>query len=234
LPDVIILQHNVADPPAAIASALTSRGLSQRTIRLYAGESVPASIGDARAFVAMGGPMSADDDRRCPFLAAERALLAEAIAAGRAVLGACLGAQIVATALGARVRRMPTKEIGWFDTTLTAAAAVDPLFTGAPRVISPFHWHGDVFDLPPGAVVLARSPRTPVQAFRHGARVYGLQFHLETNARLVKAMLAQFPEELAAERVDPAKILAEGAARFPPMEALAARVFGRWADTLRR
>jgi GMP synthase (glutamine-hydrolysing) len=234
MPSVLVLQHHEADPPAAIATALQAGGFRVHLVRAHDGQPIPASPGDVRAsaVVTIGGPMSADDTRAHPFLLAERRLLEAAVRARVPVLGVCLGGQLLASVLGAEVRRSDRKEIGWHPTSLTPDAAEDPLFAGEAPTFVPFHWHGDLFEAPPGAVSLARSALTPVQAFRHGDRAYGLQFHLETNHALVRTMLASFPAELAEEGIDPAQILGEGETFFPPMEALAARVFGRWVASL--
>jgi GMP synthase (glutamine-hydrolysing) len=236
MPRVLVLQHHHADPPAAIATALVAHGFRVDIVRAHDGQPIPATLGDgplfARAVVSMGGPMSADETKAHPFLMAERRLLEAALRAGVPVLGVCLGGQVLASVLGAKLRKSERKEIGWHPTSLTPGAAEDPLFAGEAPTFVPFHWHGDLFEVPPGAVPLARSAITPVQAFRHGDRAHGLQFHLETNDALVRTMLASFPEELADEGIDPAAILKEGETFFPPMQALAARVFGRWAASI--
>ena len=236
MPRVIVLQHHDADPPAAIATALVAHGFRVDLVRAHDGQPIPATPGDgslrARAVVSMGGPMSAEDTTAHPFLMAERRLLEAALRAGVPVLGVCLGGQVLASVLGAKLRKSERKEIGWHPTSLTPGAADDPLFAGEAPTFVPFHWHGDLFEVPPGAVPLARSAITPVQAFRHGDHAHGLQFHLETNDALVRAMLASFPEELAAEGIDPAAIVEQGETFFPPMQALAARVFGRWVASI--
>lgn len=132
--------------------------------------------------VVMGGPMGADDDELHPFLARERELLARVVERGTPVLGVCLGAQLLASALGGRVYRGHGPEIGAGSVKLTAAAEADPLLGTVPGAELPvFHWHGDTFDLPDGATLLASSAAYPHQAFRH-ANAWGFQFHVELRA----------------------------------------------------
>ncbi len=139
--------------------------------------------------VVLGGPMNCDQVDRYPHLAAETEAIQKAIERGMPVLGICLGAQLIARALGARVHRNPEKEIGWYDLTPTDAGRNDPLFSlfGATERI--FQWHGDTFEIPHGAVHLARSQACAHQAFRYGENVYGLQFHIEVDEPLITRWL---------------------------------------------
>ena len=134
----------------------------------------------------MGGPMSANDEARLGWLGPEIAMVREAIAADKTVLGICLGAQIIAKALGARVYLGSAKEIGWFPVQRTGS---HPFFDGIPDSFTPFHWHGETFDLPCEAILLAKSEITKTQAFAVGQRVLGLQFHLEATEESVRALL---------------------------------------------
>ena len=226
--EILVLQHHVADPPGAIARLLEARGATLKYVRMHEGDSVPDDMGRTRAIVSMGGPMSAHDTLAHPFLAAEMRLHLRALAAGIPILGVCLGGQLLARALGGTVRASGKKEIGWHMSSLTSEGAEDPLFQGESPTFVPFHWHGDLFALPPGAIALARSELTPVQAFRHGRTTYALQFHLEMTPKLLGAMLADGASELEGEKLDPRAIALEGETLFPPMEALATRVFSRW------
>lgn len=129
--------------------------------------------------VVMGGPMSANDDAKIPWLAAEKQLIADALRERKVILGVCLGAQLLAQVMGARVYRNREKEIGWFPVQLTPEAAASRFFCGLPQRMKVLHWHGETFDLPPGTVHLAESDLCRNQAFEIGGRVLGLQFHLE-------------------------------------------------------
>ncbi len=139
--------------------------------------------------IVMGGPQSANDP--LPALAAELRLIAQAIRTGIPVLGICLGSQLIAKALGARVYRNPQKEIGWFPVHFTEAAQKDPLFSGTPSPTTFFHWHGETFDLPAGAEWLAYSGRCRHQAFRYPGNVYGIQFHPEITPAMIEDWSAQ-------------------------------------------
>ena len=152
---IYAFRHVAFEHLGLIAPALESRGLSVQYVDLFEGAPVPERIAEAAGLIFMGGPMSANDD--LPYLRAELALIEQAAKAGTPVLGVCLGAQLIAKALGARVYRNRVKEIGWFPVSWTPAAARDPLFAGLSAPETVFHWHGETFDLPAGAEWLARS-----------------------------------------------------------------------------
>ncbi len=179
---LLVLQHLDCEPPAAYEDELLARGLSLRRVRLDHGEGLP-DWREHSAIVAMGGAMGAYDDALYPWLAAEKRLIAEAARAGKPFWGVCLGAQLLAASLDARVAAGPAPEIGVFDVELTQEAARDPVFAGAPASFPAFQWHGDTYELPTGAVHLARSGRYEQQAFVF-SRAYALQFHLEVDCAL--------------------------------------------------
>jgi GMP synthase-like glutamine amidotransferase len=188
-----VLQHIGFEGPAAIAEWAAMRGVSRAVFHLYQGEPLPA-LASFDMLTVMGGPMSANDEALFPWLGPEIALVREAIGAGKIVLGVCLGAQIAAKALGARVYAAQQKEIGWFPVRRTEAA--HPVFEGVPERFTPFHWHGETFDIPAGAARLAETPSTPNQAFAFGRHVLGLQFHLEANAESVSALVSNCGAEI--------------------------------------
>jgi GMP synthase (glutamine-hydrolysing) len=140
--------------------------------------------------VLLGGPMSVNDVQRHPHLATEMRLVERALEREIPVLGICLGAQLIARALGANVRANGAREIGWHDVHLTEAGQHDPMLSHFAATERVFHWHGDTFDMPHGAVHLARSALCAHQGFRYGRKVYGLQFHLEVDERLIERWLA--------------------------------------------
>jgi GMP synthase-like glutamine amidotransferase len=190
------LQHVDFEGPAAILTWAQERDYAVSGSHVYRGDALP----DVDAFdllVVMGGPMSVNDEQEYPWLAAEKSLVHAAVRAGKAVLGVCLGAQMIAAALGARVYRAAEKEIGWFPVQrVTAAGAGAEL----PADFVPLHWHGETFDLPTGAVRLAATPAVPNQAFAVGLRVVGLQFHLEATAESVAALVKNCANEIKAGR----------------------------------
>jgi GMP synthase-like glutamine amidotransferase len=156
--------------------------------------------GDFDALVVMGGPMGVHDEARYAWLAAEKRLVRDAIDAGKVVLGVCLGAQLVAASLGAAVRRNPEREIGWFAVEPAGAAGASAFAALFSRPLEVFHWHGDTFGLPAGAVHLARSEACANQAFAVGERVLGLQFHLETTPESARALIENCRDELTPGR----------------------------------
>ena len=180
---VLIFRHVPFEGPGYIGPILEDRGIGIDFADLYRpGEPDPDPAGYA-GLIVLGGPMSANDP--LPYLEREQTMIARAAAAGQPLLGICLGAQLIARALGAEVRRNPQKEIGWFDIHFTTAAAGDPLFAGIRGPETVFHWHGDTFGIPPGAERLAWSQACANQAFRAGSNIYGLQFHIEVTPAMI-------------------------------------------------
>ena len=181
---IYVLQHHPVESLCNIADALEGAALAWQYVHVNEGQSVPASMKGAGGLVVLGGPMGVYQTERYPWLRDEMRLIEDAIGSNLPVLGICLGAQILAAALGAKVDRNPNgKEIGWHPIRLSDAAKDDRLMRDLPATMTPFHWHGDIFDLPSGAVSLASSDKTPCQAFRHGDKTYGFQFHFEVTHR---------------------------------------------------
>jgi GMP synthase (glutamine-hydrolysing) len=221
---VYAFRHVAFEHLGSIAPALESRGLAVQYVDRFEGAPVPERIAEAAGLIFMGGPMSANDD--LPYLRAELALIEQAAKAGTPLLGVCLGAQLIAKALGARVYRNRVKEIGWLPVGWTPAAACDPLFAGLSAPETVFHWHGETFDLPPGAEWLARSEACAHQAFRVGAKVYGLQFHLEVTPGMIADWLTQ---EHNCHDVRELDAPIDPQANALRLQELATLVFTRWA-----
>ncbi len=189
------VQHVPFEGPGSIASWADSGGHRLAITRLYAGQALPR-IEEVDLLVVLGGPMSVNDDALHPWLGEEKRYLQQAIARGIPTLGICLGAQLLAAVLGARVFANAQREIGWFPVEATPAAATSPLFALFPPVLPVFHWHGETFDLPSGATHLARSAACEHQAFSYGDLVLGLQFHLETTPAAVASLISNCHDEL--------------------------------------
>lgn len=190
-----VLQHVPFEGPGSIADWLNARGAEVRTIRLYAGDALPAPA-EVDLVIAMGGPMSVNDDWFHEWLKDEKLFLADCIAAGKAVVGICLGAQLIASALGAKVGPNEHSEIGWFD---IEAVPAEHTFRFPDRA-TVLHWHGETFALPAGAKLLASSEACRNQAFQLGQRVIGLQFHCETTPDSLDELLEACGDELVPER----------------------------------
>jgi GMP synthase (glutamine-hydrolysing) len=230
--EVLVLQHVAPETAGRIGDAVATAGHSLRVVRSFAGEPVPKSLEAVAGLVVMGGPMGVYERDRFPYLHDELRLIEQALRSEQPLLGVCLGSQLLAHALGADVRPGAAKEIGWHGLTLDERAATDLMLSGAPRAFTAFHWHGDVFDLPAGAVGLARSARTAWQAFRYGAKAWGLLFHMEVTEPMVAGMVQAFPDELAGAGLEGREILAHAASHLPTLERIATRAFARWATLL--
>lgn len=172
----VVFQHAAFEGLGSIERWLQRQQAEIVVLPLFAGAAVPATLDDVDLVIAMGGPMSVNDEAELPWLVAEKQFIAMAIAQRVPVVGVCLGAQLIANALGARVYPNGEKEIGWFP--VEAAAAPDEPFE-FPASMPAFHWHGETFDLPAGARLLASSEGCRHQAFAIGQHVIGLQFHPE-------------------------------------------------------
>jgi len=189
-------QHVPFEDAAQIGAWAARRGHSLATTHLYRGDALPAHDSYDMLLV-MGGPMNIYEHGKYPWLVAEKKFIREAIDAGKAVLGACLGGQLVADVLGGPVTRNRAREIGWHPVRLRPEAAQCGLLSGWPAEFTPLSWHGDAFAIPPGALRLASSEACATQAFAYGDRVVGFQFHVEYQADSIRAMLAECADELA-------------------------------------
>jgi GMP synthase-like glutamine amidotransferase len=183
------LQHEPFEGLGSMEAWFRAGGATLRSTHLYRGDALP-ELASYDWLVLMGGGMSVNDEATLPWLVPEKELVRSAIAAGKRVLGVCLGAQLIASALGAKVYRNHAKEIGWWPLQREAGAATHPLGKVLPDGAEVFHWHGETFDLPNGAVRLARSEACLNQAISVGPRVLGLQFHLETTEASARELIA--------------------------------------------
>ena len=232
---VYVLQHHPVENLGTIAEALEGAALAWQYIRIHEGHPVPREMKGAGGLIVMGGPMAVYQADQYPFLRDELHLIEQAVTEELPVLGVCLGAQIVATALGAKVTRNPAgKEIGWYPVSLSDAALEDRLWRGVAPTITPFHWHGDIFEVPTGGVSLASSEKTPCQGFRYGDSVYALQFHIEVTPESVAAMAAAWPRELKKEKISAAEMIGAAAGHVPELELLSDAIFGRWAGPIQK
>jgi GMP synthase (glutamine-hydrolysing) len=231
---VLILRHVPHEPAGTLETILTDAGLACQYVDLF--EQVPRDLPlmQSVGLVVLGGPMNVDDVDHYPYLAREVNWIVAAMEQHVPMLGICLGAQLLAKALGSRVYPNGEKEIGWHPIELTHRAVDDPLFS-ANGVHTVFHWHGDTFDLPAGAIHLASSPQCAQQAFRYGPCAWGLQFHIEMTAAMVDDWLnvLERSDELAQWDVDPQAIRRQTPEELPGLQALARDVLGRFATMCR-
>ena len=182
---IAVLQHIACEPPGAYEEVMQERRALVMRVEVDEGAPLP-DPGSFDAIVAMGGPMSVNDDETLPWLSEEKRFIGDAVRSGRPYFGACLGVQLLAASLGARVFPGPQPEVGLLPVTLTEAAMADPVFGGLPSEFVTLQWHGDTFDLPTGGVRLAGSTEYPNQAFRYGDAAYGVQFHLEVSPQMAE------------------------------------------------
>jgi GMP synthase (glutamine-hydrolysing) len=190
---VLILIHTRAEGPGTLVDFLEHVGASFQTVRLYEEDKLPAGAGGFDAVVTMGGPMSVNDEDLYPFIEEEKTFLRRAIDNNLPVLGICLGAQMIAKACGAVVKKSPEKEIGWKSVSKTDLGRRDILFQGLPRTMTVFQWHEESFEVPEGGSLLALSKECPNQAFRY-RNAYGLQFHIEVTRDMLLDWMDPLPE----------------------------------------
>jgi GMP synthase-like glutamine amidotransferase len=215
---VLALQQIWDDPPGYLGEILDEHAIHCDIVEV---EKMPLPDPmEYQAIIVLGGPQHLYTDMHLPYLAQEQALLRQAVARDIPTLGICLGGQLLASALGARVYRHHSAEIGFYRIPLTEAGRQDPLFAGLPGYQLAFHWHTDVFDLPAGSVRLASHEIAPNQAFRYGSRAYGLQFHIELNTEIAAIWLhdplcvKEISETLADEEA-PARMAQEWSEHAP-------------------
>jgi len=189
---VHVLQHVPFEGIGSMVSWIEDHRVDVSSTRFFENSALPRLNG-LDLVIVMGGPMSVNDESALPWLHPEKQFIRNAVQRGIPVLGVCLGAQLIASALGSCVYRNSNKEIGWFQIEATSAA--DDVFR-FPEKCTVFHWHGETFDLPSGAVRLARSAACENQAFQIGRNVVGLQFHLETTPESARALIEHCKDEL--------------------------------------
>ncbi len=216
---VVCLQHVSFEGPGAFAGLLEKRGYQvERHLVPQAG--LPKDAGDF--LLVMGGPMSVNDPDA--WIKEEIAFIKQTVQAGLPVLGVCLGAQLMARALGAQVRPGRGLEIGMTQLRVTAEGKTDSWTGSLPDSFEVFEWHGEIFELPAGAVPLASSDLCPLQAFRFGSKAYGLLFHLEIERAGMEALCRECPEDLNRAKKDAAALIRQAEPHLPPMQ--------NWADRL--
>lgn len=219
------LQHVSFEGLGSIAPWLAAAGY-EVTHTAFFDSAVLPSPADIDLLIVMGGPMSVNDEQLFPWLAAEKQFIGDSIRLGKSVLGICLGAQLIAAALGARVYPNAEKEIGWFPVQFSDAESMSGL--GLPATERVFHWHGETFDLPPGARQLAQSEACENQAFLLARSVIGLQFHLETTPQAAEDIVVNSRHELVPARFvqSEKEILSAAPERYAAVNRLMENILG--------
>jgi GMP synthase (glutamine-hydrolysing) len=231
---LLVFQHAASEPLGVLDPMLRRRGFRVRYVNFGRDPHAKPDVARYNGLVVLGGPMHADQLGAYPHLATEIAAIREAMRREIPVLGICLGAQLLAAALGADVRPNAVREIGWYRLYPMAAAASDPLFRHLGGAQDVFQWHAYTFDLPRGAVHLARTGTCANQAFRHGERAYGLQFHLEADEALIRRWLdvpayrAEVEADGGAPRIE--RVLRDTHSHIRSALALSERVFGEFME----
>lgn len=221
------IQHAPADDLGCIAPWLAAHGIAPARLAFYEGDTAPALDGFDRLLI-LGGSMNVDEEALHPWLRAEKRFIADALAARKPVLGICLGAQLIAEVLGARVQRNDRVEIGWHPVSLTAAGRASACFADFPDVFPAFHWHAYGFELPPGATHLAGSALSAQQAYELDAgRVLALQYHPEVTAASIHRWLGDEHLDAASGIPDPAS-LTRPLDTFATANRLTGRLLERW------
>ncbi|MBI4441784.1 MAG: homoserine O-succinyltransferase [Acidobacteria bacterium] len=227
----LVLRHVEHEHLGTVARALEQARQNYRYVDVFRGEPVPGNLTGCGGVIVMGGPMGVYESDKYPFLKDELRILREAAQDGYPVLGICLGAQLVAAALGARVYPGKEKEIGWYPVEVTAPE--DELTAALPARFMAFHWHGDTFDLPEGAVRLFRSDLYENQGFRWGSNVCAVQFHFEVTGKMVEEWLEDpgCRAELAAlPQINPETIRQQTEQWSKGLEELSGKVFQRFLE----
>lgn len=236
-PRVLVFQHVPHEHLGHFEKPLKEEGVEVEYLRSF--EIPPEKLswdrlGDPQGLIFLGGPMSANDEEICPFIAPELRILEQAFKRDLPILGVCLGAQLIAKALGSKVYLGEEKEIGWYPLTLTDQGQSDALFQGWPSSLAMFQWHGETFQLPSGSQRLAYSQGYPNQAFQWMAKVYGLQFHPEMTEAMVKQWLKINAGEVAGTPLprDAQGILEDTGENLPFLRELAEITAKNWAQLL--
>jgi len=227
---ILIIQNDTKEGAGLLSTLIDERGLKQKTILGETADFSHLQAKDYSGLVILGGAQSAYETDLYPFLEREMDLCKAFIDDAKPVAGFCLGAQIIATALGGQVVAGKQKEIGWYDLSLTDAALQDPLLAAHRQTSIAYHFHGDAIEPPPGAINLAYSELTKCQPFRSGKSTYGFQYHAEADLALIEAMCANNASYMSSNGFDPRAIVDMSRQHIADFETANRGALGAWLD----
>lgn len=207
---ILIVKHIDIEGPGTLGDFLDKNKIPYQIIDLGAGDILPDDLSSIKAVVVLGGPMNVDEEHLYSFLKPEHAFIQKVLKQEIPFLGICLGSQLLAKAAGAKVGKSPLKEIGWYHVTVTPEGKKDPLFRNFREDDPIYHWHGDMFEIPTGATLLATAEGCPHQALKIGRNAYGLQFHVEVTDKSIKEWCDEYCQNDLPGRPEHAKVMMEG------------------------
>ncbi len=233
---VLVFRHSATEGPGYFASFLERHGIPMQLLRIDAGDEVPDTLNGFSGICLMGGPMSVNDD--LPWIARELSLIRQAVDQDLPVIGHCLGGQLMSKALGGVVSANPAKEIGWGELRIADAEVASAWLGGLSPPLLAFHWHGETFSIPPGAVRILDSALCENQAFILNDRHIGMQCHVEMTPELIATWCASGADEIASSPgpgvQSAAEMQADMANRVQQLHALADKIYSRWIQGLRK
>jgi len=207
---ILIIKHISIEGPGIIADFFKNKTGKVKTVELDKGDKLPENLSEIEAVISLGGPMSVYEVDKFSFLKDEDIFLKEVLKEEIPVLGICLGAQLLAKACGAKIRKAEQEEIGWYKVSLTEDGKKELLFKGLSNELDVFEWHRDTFEIPNNGILLASSQHCRNQAFRFGRNAYGLQFHIEVTPRMIESWIGEYLDtDNESEMPDARKMLVE-------------------------
>jgi len=229
---ILVIRNDAKEGAGQLGSLLDARGFDQKVLFAWEADYASLSPTDFSGLVVLGGAQGAYETDTYPYLIDEIQLILSFIQEGLPVIGLCLGAQLIATALGGEVQQNETKELGWHDLHINREGLLDALMSAHPETASAFHFHGDFFDPPPGCVCLASSDITHCQLFRYKENVYGFQYHVEVDQPLIEVMCLNNVEYMAANGADAYSVVDQSKAFITEYMRRSAAVLNSWIDKL--
>lgn len=230
---ILVVKHIACEGLGLWQEFFSEKEIKLEIVELQEVHSLPPPERYKAVFV-LGGPMNVYEEDAYPFLKEEDRFIKRALERGVPFVGFCLGAQLLAKALGAKITQNPAREIGWFEVSLTEQGRIDPMFDSLSECFEVFQWHGDTFTIPEGAVRLAVSKLCKNQAFRYGKTAYGFQFHVEIKPDMVSQWVTEYSEDLSSYgSAKGADIIAETHLRFSQTYKLSKRIFDNFCKVTR-